>query len=374
MKVLVLYTAHTLGHKQIAENVAWHLREASHEVVLEEVLKSANSAAVNKFLKVHIFVNRYLPFIWWFLYRYGFWFTMPFRLLVACRFAPILQRIINSHSPDLVVTTQTSPSAVMSVIKKTAPDLLWLTAFSDFHFHRYWVYPRCDGFLVNIREQAEKLVKLGIPKHQIFRIGMGLFPSPSLKSVDKTREELGVGQDEKVVLVTVGGGTLGQGIEDADWRALQQLSNLCRSSNLKVKILIACGKDQVLFQKVETMSKQDHTFRAVRFYTPFIELVRCADLALGKLGGMTTAECLYEGVRVFSTRVLPGQEEMNLDYLVSRNLVVDLSRSNPEQRARILFEALQQQKPSDQQLSAQKGLVSPDSEPAFSAFIKSFSR
>ena len=42
----------------------------------------------------------------------------------------------------------------------------------------------------------------------------------------------------------------------------------------------------------------------------------CADLAIGKPGGLTTSECLALGLPLIVFAPIPGQEERNCDYLL----------------------------------------------------------
>jgi len=47
-------------------------------------------------------------------------------------------------------------------------------------------------------------------------------------------------------------------------------------------------------------------------------LMACADLAITKPGGLTTAECLAMGLPMLLSAVIPGQEERNADYLIEQ--------------------------------------------------------
>ncbi len=370
MKVLILYTAHTLGHQKIAENIAWWLRKDGAEVILEEVLGKSMTPAVKRFLKIHIWVNRKIPWLWAFMYKYGFWLTMPFRILVASKNSTAIAELISKHNPEVVITTQTSPSAVMEYLKKNKIfNGKWIISFSDFHFHRYWYYNLADGYLTNIKEQAEELVKLGVDPGAILTIGMAVHDE-TLKSRELVLSSLGLSPDYKICLVSVGGGTLGQGLSVLDFKTIDLLEKKFKSTSFKGKIVVACGKDQHLLSSIQEKYKHNEVI-PVDFYSPFRELLGASDVVLGKLGGLTTAEAFFEGKQVMVSRVLPGQEEENLEYLTRLKLVRNLQFLNAEQRAEEIFLALQG-KLEHLPVDTGKLLVSPGSLPSLSSFCRPF--
>lgn len=369
MKILILYTAHSMGHQKIAENIAYWVKEAGDEVVLEEVLKSNPSPLVKKFLRLHIWTNQRFPKFWGFMYRYGFWVTMPFRLLVAWKFLPDFEKLLALHQPDIVITTQTSASAVMSVAKKSSYKGKWLITFSDYHFHPYWVYPRADGYLVNIEEQKQTLIQRGYSPEKILVMGMAVPPFTG-EAREVVRQKLGITQTAKVILVNIGGGTLGLGVSDELMLALSNLCQLASQDQKELKVIFACGYDKAFFEKVQKLSLERPEFLALPFYPGLLEIFMSVDATVGKAGGLTTAEALFAGVTIFVASVLPGQEELNLDYLESKQLVVNLTALPVESwaleiRARLFSD------PSPKQAIMQgKSLVSRISADEIHAFLR----
>src|SRR4029079_6795928 len=122
-------------------------------------------------------------------------------------------KLVREVQPDMVITTQTAPSAVLSVLKRRhAYTGLWGIAFSDYHFHRAWAYPRANFYLVNIEEQVLPLRALGVSPERIFRIGLALPPRLLSADAAQVKGRLGIPAEAKVVLV--GSGTLGVGLPD----------------------------------------------------------------------------------------------------------------------------------------------------------------
>ncbi len=322
-KVLILYTAHTMGHARIAENIGYWLGESGGEVVLREVLKSNPSKLIKRFLSFHIWVNTYVPRVWKFLYMWGFWiFMMPWRLLVANFQKSEIEKIVETLKPDIIITTQTSPSAVVSVLKRQKKFAgLWGIAFSDYHFHRAWVYPRADFYLANIEEQEMELTRLGVSKDNIFRMGLALPPLPNIDR-DVIRQKLGIARTQKVVLV--GSGSLGVRMPEELMKALDELVGRGKSEGLDITVVVACGRNAGLCEELVRARELKPWLIPIGFYEPMYELYAVSDIFLSKPGGLTIAESIRQTLPVFITHYLPGQEELNIEYLEKHKAVVSL--------------------------------------------------
>lgn len=322
-KILVLYTAHTIGHKRIAENISYWLDRAGASIELREVLKSNPSPTVKYFLRVHVWVNTHAPWLWKFLYLWGFWFTMmPLRLPVAWFQRNEIEKIIGAVRPDMVLTTQTSPSAVLSVLKRTGRYMgLWGIAFSDYHFHRGWVYPRADFYLTNIDSQSTALHALGVLPEKIFRIGFALPPLPVNRRTE-LRQQFAISTSARVLLI--GSGSLGvrlpKGLLTLCDDVVAQLSN----DQVEVRVVVACGRSVEALEELQKASKSRPWLLPISFYDPMSDLYQIADVFMTKPGGLSVAEAGQFGLPIIVTHTLPGQEELNLDYLVTGGYVTSL--------------------------------------------------
>ncbi len=322
-KILILYTAHTLGHQRVAENIGWWLTQSGATVALREVLKSDPSPLIKKFLKVHVWVNERAPWLWAFLYAWGFWIAMmPFRLIAANFQKKEIVKLLAAEKPDMVITTQTAPSAVMSVLKRQhAFNGPWGIAFSDYHFHRAWVYPRGDFYLPNIEEQKTALLALGVSSESMYRIGLAL---PPLAEVDsqKVRRLLGIPQSARVVLV--GSGTLGVRLPNGLYEFLEEVRAKGAESGLDIWVIVACSKSEELYRAVAGQTGGRPWLKPFGFYEPIAELYAASNVMVSKPGGLTIAETLQRGLPVFVTHYLPGQEKLNIDFLTAHKAIISL--------------------------------------------------
>lgn len=309
-KILILHTSIGLGHKSIAENIGFYLSAAGYEVRLADIGSVQKGRFEKIVVGVHQFINKHLPFVWGWLYRWGHFVILPFRVFIAgfnYRQAKIL---VDEFKPDLIISTQTTASAVVAYLKqKGFYKNQFAIAFSDFHLHPYWLYNQADFYLVNIFEQAREMLSVGIAKDKVFICGIILKPKlfVDLRAV---REKFGIRDDEKVVLI--GTGSLGLGFKEGDLEELAKLEN--------TKIIFACGKNEELYKKIKNLNRSNVI--PLSFYSPMDELYSIADIFVGKPGGLSTAESLRWNLPLLVTYVLPGQEEKNLEFLSDKNLVL----------------------------------------------------
>lgn len=312
-KVLIFYTSVGLGHKYIAQNIGFQLKQAGFEVRLEDISKVEDGKFSKIVIPIHRIINNRLPFFWSWLYKSRLINTLvsPLRLPLAAKNSERVRKLILDYQPDAVITTQTTASAVLAYLKKqkiyTKPFGI---AFSDFHLHRFWLYDQADFYLANIQEQKNKMVSLGMDEKKIFVCGMTLRPHLEVDA-RAVRQKLGIGANEKIVLM--GSGSLGTGFSE---NLIQRISSL-----EKACVVVVCGKNETYQRHLVEKFKKDN-IKVLGFYSPMDELYAVADIYVGKPGGLTTSEALSWSLPLLVTHWLPGQEELNIDYLKSHNLVM----------------------------------------------------
>ncbi len=326
-KVLILFTSVGLGHKTIAENIGWHLEQDGMQVKLFDILEVQSGSLVNFGTGLHSFINRKLPFVWRWLYmsKLMTFLTVPFRVKLASKNTGRTKQIIDEFNPDLVITTQTTASAVMAALKDSGDYKNKLAiAFSDYHFHPFWLYKQADAYLVNIVEQKQEMIKRGVSEEKIFVCGMTLKPKPEIDAAS-VKQRLGIAANDKVVLLA--SGSLGIGSSaDGLLSLIDQIESKVNSNN-PTSYIVVCGKNEVMLKELQTKSKNPKT-KLFGFYTPLSELYAISNLFVTKPGGLSTAESLQMHLPLFVTHILAGQEELNYEYLKQRKLIepaMDLS-------------------------------------------------
>ncbi len=315
-RILILHTSVGLGHKFIAQNIGFQLSQAGFEVKVEDILEVQKGRLSETATKIHQWMNVQAPWLWSFLYHFTNkkWvsdLTLPVRLWVASRNCQKTLALINSFRPDAVISVQNVPSAVVSYLKKSGQFKgLFGIGFSDFHLHKFWLFKNADFYLANIEEQKQEMLKLGYAEERIFVCGMTLKPKMEINK-DEVRQRLGIHPGERVVLV--GSGSLGMGFNESLVEQLVQQPGL--------RPIVICGKN---LQEARHLRKKFENSSAIilEFYSPMQELYSIAEIFLSKPGGLSTSESLQYNLPLLLTHYLPGQEELNVSYLLQKGLIM----------------------------------------------------
>ncbi|MFA5991058.1 MAG: glycosyltransferase [Candidatus Doudnabacteria bacterium] len=337
-KVLILHTSVGLGHKSMAENIAWQLESVGLEVRLADIGQVQRGRFEKVVVAVHQFINLHLPFVWAWLYDWGHYIIYPFRVFIAQFNSGALKKLILEYQPDLIISDHTTSSAVVTYLRRARVYTKQFgIAFSDYHLHPYWLYKGADFYLANIIEQKIEMVRRGISADKIFVCGMTLKPK-LVVDVNKVKQKLNIGPEEKVILV--GSGSLGTGFKEG---LLDELSKMANT-----KVLVVCGKNEEYKKYLEAKYIQTNIL-PLGYYSPMGELYALADIFFTKPGGLTVAESLQYNLPTIITHILPGQEQLNLDYLLDKELVEQVSGAVIEQINRAgLRKALLQTNPNVQ--------------------------
>ncbi|HMQ01566.1 MAG TPA: glycosyltransferase [Candidatus Doudnabacteria bacterium] len=315
-KILILHTSIGLGHKYIAQNIAFHLQNAGHEVLVYDILDVEKGFMVDFGTWIHSFINRRLPFVWRWLYFSELVnvLAIPLRIPLAKSNSQNLLKIVKEFEPDCIISTQTTSSAATaSLIRQKQYSGKFVIAFSDYHLHKMWLYDEADQYLVNIDEQKSEMISLGVPQSKIVVCGITLKPKVDVNE-SGLRQQLNIPPHHRIIIF--GSGSLGIGF---DYALLKNFLIEFVSRNENYSVVVLCGKNETFKVKLES-EKLSNTIPLGFFQNPS-QLYQIADLLVTKPGGLTIAEALQSNVRILITHTLPGQEEPNYEYLVSNGLV-----------------------------------------------------
>ncbi len=95
----------------------------------------------------------------------------------------------------------------------------------------------------------------------------------------------------------------------------------------EVTPVVIVGKNRALQRRVsEAARRAGSGVRVLGFVDDVYDWMLAADVLVTKPGGLTTSEALAAGTPMVLLRPLPGQEERNAKYLVSRGAALRASR------------------------------------------------
>jgi processive 1,2-diacylglycerol beta-glucosyltransferase len=262
---------------------------------------------------------------------------------------------IREFAYDLVVCTHFIPAGILAEYKRKGQlDVPLVTVITDYLVHGVWIYPEVDLYMVGCREAVARLQKAGIKKDKILLTGIpvraGFF---SKLSKEESRQQLGLQEDKKTVLVMGGSSGLG----GKEFEILDSLLSLAK--HRPVQLLFVCGSNQELYLQLKNRIERDTCIEARVFgYVHNIpQLMAASDLLITKGGALTISEALTIGLPVVMYKPIPGHENGNAAFVVKSN--AGLKVTSPQELGSLVKELLTNESKLEEMSVAARRLLPP---------------
>lgn len=221
-----------------------------------------------------------------------------------------LRSAIADFAPDAIICTHFLPAELLAreqaLGRLTCPVHVQVT---DFDLHALWVVPRLAGYFAASDEVAARMRARGLPPDRIHVSGIPIMPAFAQVPDRRTCAAM-AGLDASRPIVLLMGGGAGVGALDEAAEGLLRL-------DLDFQLVALAGRNEAMLARLQRIAAQHPQRLFPQGFTRTIErLMGCADLAIGKPGGLTTSECLALGLPLIVFAPIPGQEERNCDYLL----------------------------------------------------------
>lgn len=218
-----------------------------------------------------------------------------------------LERQVDAFDPDVVVSTQMVPAALLSAVKlDRGLALPSVGVLTDFGVHDFWVQPGTDVYCV---PDASMIDAPFDPSRQgrVVAAGMPLMPGFGCPpSTAESRAMLGLDPGSPLVLVL--GGGLGLGVDVIAARLIDALPD--------VQLVVMTGQNAAARAALAGPANRHDPRLVVCSWTERMEVyLSAADLVVGKAGGLTVGEALACGRPLIVAQSLRGQEGFNVDFL-----------------------------------------------------------
>jgi processive 1,2-diacylglycerol beta-glucosyltransferase len=308
--ILIVYSTFGDGHVQTAKAIRQSLAsQGIKRVFLVDLLAEAHPYwnALSRFTYLQSSV--YFPKLYGFSYDVTNQVTPDPHLSRAFHSLgkKKLMEIVEQLKPDAVI--HTFPYLAMSELSaEFGPGKInTYTVITDYVLHSRWVHPDMDRYFVATEQLKEDLRTAGIEESRISVSGIPLresFDRPVPK--EGLHSKLRLDPRRKYALISAGA----YGVQSHVRKMIQTV--LDHSS---YDILLICGKNRKLLQKMEAAYGDEPRIRVMGFVEHIEEWMAVSSCLLTKAGAITLTEALSLSLPVIVYRPIPGQERGNADVL-----------------------------------------------------------
>lgn len=316
MHVLFLYALTGSGHLKAAKYVAEAMtrENADIRIHMSDALKLCYSSFEAFILKAFRFLISGCPVTYRFLYRLTEKNSI-FNHIAGWFFSSSvseLKKICSEIKADCIVCTHPFALLLASKLKKelkTNTPLI-LGIITDYKIHRFWVYPQVDLYFVPSAEMKEDLLRLGWSADRIKVTGVPCPPDIG--------HDLKVYRKRKPFLLVSGGGW---GLGNLEATTVSLLKR-----QIGHTLMVVTGENNELYQRLKIIrAKYPGRLIVKRTIPKLYNTMKNALAVLTKPGGLTVTEAMILKKPLILLKPLPGAEEKNLDYLISRGAAISYS-------------------------------------------------
>jgi len=313
--ILVLSVPAGAGHTRAADAIHACALPSGASAIHLDALAYATPRLRKVYTDVYLWLVRRAPWLWSQVYRLSDRAAPQGRLhrlrrWIERRDCRRLVREIAALRPDAIVCTHFQPAEILSrQIAAGALDCPVWVQVTDFDLHRMWIHPHIAGYFAASDEVAFRMRAQGVPADAIHVTGIPIMPAfarPPERA--GCARELGLDPALTTLLLMGGGAGLG-GLCAVARRLLAIPGNF--------QLIVLAGKNAAELAALRTLAAAYPGRLAALGHTDRVERpMACADLAITKPGGITSAECLALGLPMIVHAPIPGQEERNANFLL----------------------------------------------------------
>ena len=317
-----MYISNNSGHHKasLAIEKALHLQSADVETMNVNSFNYTNPVLEKIINRTYMSVIRRKPEFWGYLYDNPEIVKKTQRLRdgIHKHNAEKLSNLINSFSPQAVICTQAFPCGMVADFKKKQNlQLPLFGVLTDYAPHAYWIYDNVDRYFVPSKEVAAKLTSNGILSERIMDTGIPIDPTfKNSRNKSHIFRTLGLDASKPVVLLM--GGSQGVG-------PLKEAYTSLLRTKTDFQLIAVVGNNKGMYRWFNRQEKKSRKKLIVYSFVDFVaDLMEIATILISKPGGITIAEAFAKGLPICIIKPIPGQEQMNTDYLLANNVAVKI--------------------------------------------------
>lgn len=231
-----------------------------------------------------------------------------------------LNDIIDKEKPDLIISTHPLLVHIIGYLKSSGLiNVPYMAIVTDFDAHMTYIDKNVDAYITGSEYTGYTLMEKGILSRKIYPFGIPIKEEFSEANYIKNNKN-----GFQILLM---GGSLGL---KAMIKVLSNIVNLKGVFN----IVVVCGTNKKLKESLEedfTDEIHQGLITLYGFTNEIPSIMENSDLLITKPGGLTTSEAIASGLPMLIPYYIAGQEEGNLNYLLSEEIAIyvdDISTIN----------------------------------------------
>ncbi|MGE7762593.1 MGDG synthase family glycosyltransferase [Peribacillus sp. NPDC097895] len=305
------------GHHQVAEALMDMFKKHTDGVILKKVdlLSYTNNSLEKMITTGYLKWIRFAPESYNLAYKNLFYVNSQkersFKWYQHI-FLKKMEQLIAEERPDLIVCTHGFPSHLLSQLKvKGKCSTPIINVYTDFFINNVWGSNGIDFHFLPSQELKEKLLS----KNQISKHSMMVTGIPVHEEITK-RARVFNNTDRPKVLISGGNSGLG---------GILNLAGELKTSTA-FDYFVLCGNNKKLYDEINTWDLAH--IKPLPYISSRSEMNKIydeVDVIVTKPGGVTISEALRKRLPIFVHSMLPGQEEINLQYLKDYKLVYEIN-------------------------------------------------
>jgi processive 1,2-diacylglycerol beta-glucosyltransferase len=220
---------------------------------------------------------------------------------------------IKRFKPTAIVCTHFLPAQlVASLVLRGATDAKTAIVTTDYDFQGLWLTSAFHAIFVAREEGRVQLTAQGVPADRVAAVGIPISapPASGAQSIAFVRDP------DAVPKMLISAGAAGGDYALAVVRQTMHVRSPFRAT-------VVTGRNDALRRQIEQLvAPAGDKYRVLGFTPEMPQLLREADLFIGKPGGLSASECMAAGLPMVLVNPIPGQEVRNGDYLMEQGAAV----------------------------------------------------
>lgn len=255
--------------------------------------------------------------------------------------------LINEFNPDIIITTHSFATEIVTALKTQEEiNIPIISIITDFAAHQTYISDGVDAYILSSREMVDDMVERGVDRVKLYPYGIPI-KSTFLDKIDTKLALESEGLDPTLPTVLIMAGSFG--VTD-----ILKIYHKIVKSPCNFQIVVITGKNEKLYETFDRYlskivlnntlveleynekpkssalkSRHLKPFKPTKllYYTDEVEkYMHMANIIVTKPGGLTVTEAVASELPMGIFKAIPGQEEQNADFLVSKNMAVRLKK------------------------------------------------